>query len=86
MTVGGWCSVHPFVVSFIIYVQGMSPSFLLGSLIGGHQETATFVPDVYSRTQDEWVSAFYSQNGYFDYSTMSRLGEFVARKKIQNFN
>ena len=47
-----------------------------GSLIGGHQETATFVPDVYSRTQDEWISAFYSQNGYFDYSTMSRLGMY----------
>lgn len=54
-----------------------------GSLIGGHQETATFVPDVYSRTQDEWVSAFYSQNGYFDYSTMSRLGISDPKSYIQ---
>jgi len=54
-----------------------------GSLIGGHQETATFIPDVYSRTQDEWVSAFYSQNGYFDYSTMSRLGICDPKGYIQ---
>jgi len=58
-----------------------------GTLVGGHQETANFVPDVYSKTQDEWVSAFFKQNGYFDYATMSRLGISDPKSYIQrNFN
>ena len=37
---------------------------LAGSISGGRQEKATYVPDIYTRTQNQWVDSFYKQNGY----------------------
>ncbi|CAB4010178.1 E3 UFM1- ligase 1, partial [Paramuricea clavata] len=36
----------------------------LSGTIQGRQDKANFVPDIYSRTQNAWVDAFYQQNGY----------------------
>lgn len=35
------------------------------SLSGGRQiNVATFIPDIYSRSQNEWIDNFLKQNGY----------------------
>jgi len=36
-----------------------------GSISGGRQvNVATFIPDIYSRSQSEWIDNFLKQNGY----------------------
>ena len=37
---------------------------LAGSISGGRQDQAQFVPAIYVRTQNEWVDNFLKQNGY----------------------
>lgn len=37
---------------------------LAGSISGGRQEKALYVPDIYTKSQNEWVDSFYKQNGY----------------------
>ena len=37
---------------------------LQGTLVGGRQEKASYIPDVYTRAQNQWVDSFYQQNGY----------------------
>lgn len=37
---------------------------LAGTLSGGHSERAVFLPDIYAKCQNEWIDAFYVQNGY----------------------
>uniref|UniRef100_A0A8D2NPG2 E3 UFM1-protein ligase 1 n=1 Tax=Zosterops lateralis melanops TaxID=1220523 RepID=A0A8D2NPG2_ZOSLA len=39
---------------------------LKGTVVGGRQDKAVFVPDIYSRTQNKWVDSFFKQNGYLD--------------------
>ena len=33
-------------------------------MVGGRQDKAVFIPDIYSRTQSAWVDSFLRQNGY----------------------
>ncbi|KAM5167402.1 E3 UFM1-protein ligase 1 [Callospermophilus lateralis] len=47
---------------------------LRGTVIGGRQDKAVFVPDIYSRTQSTWVDSFFRQNGYLEFDALSRLG------------
>lgn len=42
----------------------LSSGQLAGSITGSRTDKAQFVPDIYSRAQNEWVEAFYAQNGY----------------------
>ncbi len=42
----------------------MSSGRLSGSISGGRQDRASYVPDIYARTQNNWVDSFYKQNGY----------------------
>ena len=36
-----------------------------GSISGGRQaNVSTYIPDIYSRSQSEWVDSFLKQNGY----------------------
>nr|XP_022294660.1 E3 UFM1-protein ligase 1-like isoform X1 [Crassostrea virginica] len=44
-----------------------------GSLIG-RQEKMVYIPDIYTKAQNEWVDSFYRQNGYLEYDTLVRLG------------
>lgn len=43
---------------------------LKGSVVGGRQDKAVYIPDIYARTQNAWVDSFLQQNGY--------LGQTVA--------
>ncbi|XP_045150313.1 E3 UFM1-protein ligase 1 isoform X2 [Echinops telfairi] len=47
---------------------------LRGTVVGGRQDKAVFVPDIYSRTQNTWVDSFFRQNGYLEFDALSRLG------------
>ncbi|XP_068933310.1 E3 UFM1-protein ligase 1 isoform X2 [Petaurus breviceps papuanus] len=47
---------------------------LKGAVVGGRQDKAVFVPDIYSRTQSNWVDSFFRQNGYLEFDALSRLG------------
>lgn len=35
---------------------------------------AQYIPNIYSRSQSEWVNNFYKQNGYLEFDSLSRLG------------
>ncbi|NWI40633.1 UFL1 ligase, partial [Picathartes gymnocephalus] len=47
---------------------------LKGTVVGGRQDKAVFVPDIYSRTQNSWVDSFFKQNGYLEFDALYRLG------------
>uniref|UniRef100_A0A672I077 E3 UFM1-protein ligase 1 n=1 Tax=Salarias fasciatus TaxID=181472 RepID=A0A672I077_SALFA len=47
---------------------------LKGSVVGGRQDKAVYVPEIYARTQNSWVDAFLQQNGYLELDALSRLG------------
>uniref|UniRef100_A0A8B9Q6V7 E3 UFM1-protein ligase 1 n=1 Tax=Apteryx owenii TaxID=8824 RepID=A0A8B9Q6V7_APTOW len=47
---------------------------LKGTVVGGRQDKAVFVPDIYARTQSNWVDSFFKQNGYLEFDTLYRLG------------
>lgn len=60
---------------------------IAGALSGGHSERAVFLPDIYAKCQNEWVDAFYLQNGYLEYDALVRLGiqdpKTYIRKKFK---
>ncbi|XP_069743202.1 E3 UFM1-protein ligase 1 isoform X2 [Narcine bancroftii] len=63
----------------------ISSGRLNGAVIGGRQDNSIYVPDIYSRTQNNWVDSFYKQNGYLDFDTLCRLGipdpiNFIKRR------
>lgn len=37
---------------------------LKGMVVGGRQDKAVYIPDIYSKTQNTWVDSFLRQNGY----------------------
>lgn len=42
----------------------MQSGRLQGSVVGGRQDKAVYIPDIYARTQNAWVDSFLQQNGY----------------------
>ncbi|KAM6915341.1 E3 UFM1-protein ligase 1 [Xenentodon cancila] len=47
---------------------------LKGSVVGGRQDKAVYVPDIYAKTQNTWVDSFLQQNGYLEFDALVRLG------------
>ncbi|KAA0708866.1 E3 UFM1-protein ligase 1 [Triplophysa tibetana] len=47
---------------------------LKGSVAGGRQDKAIYIPDIYSKTQSTWVESFLKQNGYLEFVALTRLG------------
>ncbi|ELU03598.1 hypothetical protein CAPTEDRAFT_148455 [Capitella teleta] len=56
---------------------------LAGTIVGGHHERSQYVPDIYTRSQNEYVDCFYKQNGYLEYDALSRLGITDCKSYIQ---
>ncbi|XP_064629084.1 E3 UFM1-protein ligase 1-like [Lineus longissimus] len=56
---------------------------LAGSISGGRREKALYIPDIYTKTQSQWVDSFYRQNGYLEYDALSRLGITDAKSYIK---
>lgn len=48
-------------------------SSMYGSLTS-RQPGAQYIPNVYARSQHEWVHNFYKQNGYLEYDALTRQG------------
>jgi len=46
---------------------------LKGSVVGGRQDKAVYIPDIYAKTQNSWVDSFLQQNGY-----LGRLWEVLS--------
>lgn len=47
---------------------------LKGSVVGGRQDKAVYIPDIYAKTQNAWVDSFLQQNGYLEFDALVRLG------------
>ncbi|XP_051265853.1 E3 UFM1-protein ligase 1 [Dicentrarchus labrax] len=47
---------------------------LKGSVVGGRQDKAVYIPDIYAKTQNTWVDSFLKQNGYLEFDALVRLG------------
>uniref|UniRef100_A0A667ZR72 E3 UFM1-protein ligase 1 n=1 Tax=Myripristis murdjan TaxID=586833 RepID=A0A667ZR72_9TELE len=47
---------------------------LKGTVVGGRQDKAVYIPDIYSKTQNTWVDSFLQQNGYLEFDALIRLG------------
>uniref|UniRef100_A0A674CPY6 E3 UFM1-protein ligase 1 n=1 Tax=Salmo trutta TaxID=8032 RepID=A0A674CPY6_SALTR len=47
---------------------------LKGTVVGGRQDKAVYIPDIYSKTQNSWVDSFLKQNGYLEFDSLIRLG------------
>ncbi|RWS25089.1 E3 UFM1-protein ligase 1-like protein [Leptotrombidium deliense] len=54
-------------------IFNMKSGRLCGTITGSGNNR-TFVPNIYSKTQNEWVDQFYKQNGYIEFDAMSRMG------------
>lgn len=62
---------QPYHFLFVAVISDLIEQGRLSGTIQGRQDKANFVPEVYSRTQNAWVDAFYQQNGY--------LGKYVIK-------
>uniref|UniRef100_A0A8D0TPJ8 E3 UFM1-protein ligase 1 n=1 Tax=Sus scrofa TaxID=9823 RepID=A0A8D0TPJ8_PIG len=60
--------------SLLVLEELVNSGRLRGTVVGGRQDKAVFVPDIYSRTQSTWVDSFFRQNGYLEFDALSRLG------------
>lgn len=66
-------------VSFVFFFLSavleelVNTSRLKGTVVGGRQDKAVFVPDIYARTQSNWVDSFFKQNGYLGNSSFFLL-------------
>uniref|UniRef100_A0A8D3E368 E3 UFM1-protein ligase 1 n=1 Tax=Scophthalmus maximus TaxID=52904 RepID=A0A8D3E368_SCOMX len=47
---------------------------LKGCVVGGRQDKAVYIPDIYAKTQNAWVDSFLQQNGYLEFDALVRLG------------
>ncbi|XP_051940382.1 E3 UFM1-protein ligase 1 [Hippocampus zosterae] len=47
---------------------------LKGTIVGGRQDNAVYIPNIYSKTQNSWVDSFLQQNGYLEFDSLTRLG------------
>ncbi|XP_062511151.1 E3 UFM1-protein ligase 1-like isoform X2 [Corticium candelabrum] len=59
---------------FFSVIQDLITSSRLAGSIQGHHDKAVFVPEIYAKTQMTWIQSFFTQNGYLEYDTLSRLG------------
>lgn len=63
----------------IFYVSALIESLqerreLSGCVSGKQSSNSLYVPAIYSKNQNDYVDNFYKQNGYIEYSTLTRLG------------
>ncbi|XP_006626223.2 E3 UFM1-protein ligase 1 [Lepisosteus oculatus] len=47
---------------------------LKGTVVGGRQDKAVYIPDIYTKTQNNWIDSFLKQNGYLEFDALTRLG------------
>nr|XP_057942528.1 E3 UFM1-protein ligase 1 [Doryrhamphus excisus] len=57
-----------------VLIELVNTGRLKGSIVGGRRDTAVYIPDIYSKTQNTWVDSFLKQNGYLEFDALTRLG------------
>ncbi|NXW30711.1 UFL1 ligase, partial [Phaetusa simplex] len=73
----GKCHFIYFLLYFLLVAvleELVNTGRLKGTVVGGRQDKAVFVPDIYARTQSNWVDSFFKQNGYLEFDALYRLG------------
>eukprot|EP00795_Rhopilema_esculentum_P017681 gene17681-9336_t len=70
---------------FASVLEKLVSSGRLAGTIQGKLDKAVFIPDLYTRTLNTWVSSIFQQNGYIEYDGMQRLGitdgkQFLKRR------
>ena len=60
----------------------ISSQRLSGSIQGG-KEKATYIPEIYSKTQMDYVDSFFKQNNYIEYQQLMKLGISDGRQYIK---
>ncbi|KAJ3607144.1 hypothetical protein NHX12_026658 [Muraenolepis orangiensis] len=73
ITVIGAFGFHEHLL-YSVLEELVSSGRLQGSVVGGRQDQAVYIPDIYSRTQNTWVDNFLQQNGYLEFDALVRLG------------
>ncbi|XP_023030297.2 UFM1 specific ligase 1 [Leptinotarsa decemlineata] len=56
-------------IFFSLFEQSAMYGSLTGKLAG-----AQYIPNIYAKSQNEWVNHFYRQNGYIEFDALSRIG------------
>ncbi|KAJ8275053.1 hypothetical protein COCON_G00096780 [Conger conger] len=59
---------------YLVLEELVSSGRLKGTVVGGRQDKAVYIPDIYSKTQNTWVDSFLKQNGYLEFDALTRLG------------
>ncbi|CAG0889263.1 unnamed protein product [Darwinula stevensoni] len=57
---------------------------IAGSISGGRQSAkSVFIPELHARSQNQWVTDFFRQNGYLEYDALRRLGITDAESYVK---
>ncbi|XP_043076128.1 E3 UFM1-protein ligase 1 isoform X2 [Puntigrus tetrazona] len=69
-------NVHGFQENLLYSVldELVNSGRLKGTVVGGRQDKAIYIPDIYSKAQSSWVESFLKQNGYLEFDALTRLG------------
>jgi hypothetical protein len=60
---------------FELYDDLINSGQIKGSLLGGRQVmAAVFVPTIFTKAQQQYVSSFFKQNGYIEYTLLKKIG------------
>lgn len=73
---------RPTAVTVILNQIGLSEKLFFGlfdqvalyGCLSSRSTGAQYIPNIYSRSQNDWVNSFYKQNGYLEYEALIRLG------------
>lgn len=62
-------------IVFETYDALIASEQIKGTLFGGKQAmSAVFVPAIYNKAQEQYVKAFFNQNGYVEYTSLKKIG------------
>ena len=60
---------------FELFDELVASGQVKGGLFGGRQVmSAVFVPAIFTKAQQQYVSSFFKQNGYIEYSSLKKIG------------
>uniref|UniRef100_A0A8C9SDB9 E3 UFM1-protein ligase 1 n=1 Tax=Scleropages formosus TaxID=113540 RepID=A0A8C9SDB9_SCLFO len=59
---------------YLVLEELVNGGRLKGTVVGGRQDKAVYIPDIYSKTQSTWVDSFLAQNKYLEFDALTRLG------------
>ncbi|XP_050392394.1 E3 UFM1-protein ligase 1 [Patella vulgata] len=81
----------PFTITAIQNLLGLQENLFMSILedlvnskrLEGTLMGSIFTPDIYTKSQNDWVDTFYHQNGYLEYASLHRLGISEVQQYIK---